>query len=173
MARLYADENLALPVVEELKRKGHDVLTTYEAGNAGLSMPDEAVPAFAFSRNRAALTLRACPQINPLRSHPAFGLLWPLLNRKILNVAQLRLRFCSILATKSISNPGAIPKRLIYGQALNHKHFIHLHKEQSQHAGIIVCTFDPDFMGQAQRIHIAIESEGHLSRKLIRVNLPT
>jgi hypothetical protein len=53
-----------------------------------------------------------------LRWHPAFGRLWPLLNRKILDVAQLRLRFCSIFATKSVSKSGAIPKRLIYGQAL-------------------------------------------------------
>jgi len=53
-----------------------------------------------------------------LRSHPAFGRLWPLLNRKILDVAQLRLRFCSIFATKSVSKSGAITKRLIYGQAL-------------------------------------------------------
>jgi len=45
--------------------------------------------------------LRACPQITPLRSHPAFGLLLPLLDRKILDAALLRLRFCSILATKS------------------------------------------------------------------------
>jgi predicted nuclease of predicted toxin-antitoxin system len=57
MARFYADENLPLPVVEELKRMGHDVLTTYEAGNAGQSMSDEAVLAFAFSLDRAILTL--------------------------------------------------------------------------------------------------------------------
>ncbi len=54
-----------------------------------------------------------------MRSHPAFGRLWPLLNRKILDVAQLRLRFCSIFATKSVSKSGAIPKRLIYEQALS------------------------------------------------------
>ncbi|TEU18005.1 MAG: hypothetical protein E3J21_06900 [Anaerolineales bacterium] len=29
MARLYANENLPLPVVGELRRLGHDVLTTY------------------------------------------------------------------------------------------------------------------------------------------------
>jgi hypothetical protein len=51
------------------------------------------------------------------------GPLWPLLNRKILDVAQLRLRFCSIFATKSASKSGAIPNRLIYGQALNQGRF--------------------------------------------------
>jgi hypothetical protein len=35
MARLYANENFPFPVVEELRRLGHDVLTTLEAGNAG------------------------------------------------------------------------------------------------------------------------------------------
>lgn len=30
MARLYANENFPLPAVEELRRLGHDVLTTYE-----------------------------------------------------------------------------------------------------------------------------------------------
>jgi len=34
---------------------------------------------------------------------------------------QLRLRFCSIFATKSVSKSSAIPKRLIYGQALKDK----------------------------------------------------
>jgi len=35
MARLYANENFPLQVVEELRRAGHDVLTTREAGKAG------------------------------------------------------------------------------------------------------------------------------------------
>jgi len=30
MAKFYANENFPLPVVEELRRLGHDVLTTYE-----------------------------------------------------------------------------------------------------------------------------------------------
>ncbi len=34
MAQLYADENSPLPVVEELRRLGHDVLTMYEDGKA-------------------------------------------------------------------------------------------------------------------------------------------
>jgi hypothetical protein len=39
---------------------------------------------------------------------PSSGHLWLRLNRKILNVALLRLRFCSIVAAKSNPNPGAI-----------------------------------------------------------------
>ncbi len=111
MARLYANENFPLPVVEELRRLGHDVLTIHETGQAGQSVPDEAVLAFARADGRALLTL-------------------------------------------------------------NRKHFIRLHNEQPHHAGIIVCTFDPDFVGQAHRIHEAIESQAQLSGQLIRVNRP-
>jgi hypothetical protein len=53
---------------------------------------------------------------------------------------------------------------------LNRKHFIRLHQERPDHCGIIVCTFDPDFTGQANRIHLAIESEAPVIGKLIRVN---
>jgi hypothetical protein len=55
---------------------------------------------------------------------------------------------------------------------LNRKHFIRLHSENPKHAGIIVCTFDPDFMGQAHRIHAAIADQPNLSGLLIRVNRP-
>ena len=34
MVRLYANENLPLPVVEELRLLGHDVLTIQETGQA-------------------------------------------------------------------------------------------------------------------------------------------
>jgi hypothetical protein len=54
---------------------------------------------------------------------------------------------------------------------LNRKHFIHLHKASPGHAGIIVCTFDPDYLGQARRMHAAIAQE-QLSGQLIRVNRP-
>lgn len=55
---------------------------------------------------------------------------------------------------------------------LNRKHFIRLHQIRPDHKGIIVCTFDPDFVGQAARIHAAIESELPMMGKLIRVNRP-
>lgn len=41
MARLYANENFPLPVVNELRRWGHDVLTIQETGRARQSVPDE------------------------------------------------------------------------------------------------------------------------------------
>ena len=57
MARLYANENFPLPVVEELRRLGHDVLTTLDAGNAGKAISDEAVLAFAVALKRILITL--------------------------------------------------------------------------------------------------------------------
>lgn len=111
MAQLYSNENFPLPVVEELRRLGHDVLTTLETGQAGQAVSDEVVLTFATEKGRAVLTL-------------------------------------------------------------NRKHFIRLHKEHPHHAGLIACTFDPDFAGQAGRIHIAIEAKLSLSGQLIRVNRP-
>lgn len=111
MAQLYSNENFPLPVVDELRRFGHDVMTIQEAGKAEKSTPDEEVLAFASVQGRAVLTL-------------------------------------------------------------NRRHFIRLHREKSDHAGIIVCTFDPDFAAQARRIHAAIASERQLSGQLIRVNRP-
>ena len=57
MARLYTNENFPLPVVEELRRLGHEVLTTHEAGEAGKSVPDAQVLAFATAEARALVTL--------------------------------------------------------------------------------------------------------------------
>ena len=43
MARLYANENFPLPVVERLRHLGHDVLTTTETGRHDQALADEAV----------------------------------------------------------------------------------------------------------------------------------
>ena len=110
MARLYANENFPLPVVDELRRLGHDVLTTRDTGRAEQAVPDEEVLEFAVSQKRAVITL-------------------------------------------------------------NRKHFVQLHRRESDHSGIIVCTFDRDFIAQAQRIHDAT-SVSELAGKLIRVNRP-
>lgn len=109
MTRLYADENFPFPVVNELRRLGHDILTLQESGKARQAIPDEVVLALASAEQRAVLTL-------------------------------------------------------------NRKHFIQLHRVIPEHAGIIVCTFDPDFTGQAQRIHGALEPLETLFNQLIRVN---
>ncbi len=55
MARLYADEDFPRPVVEELRRLGHDVRTVQEAGRANQSIPDAQVLADASAGQRAVL----------------------------------------------------------------------------------------------------------------------
>ena len=57
MARLYSNENFPRPVVEALRHRGHDVMTTLEAGQANLGIPDDQVLMFATTEGRAALTL--------------------------------------------------------------------------------------------------------------------
>jgi hypothetical protein len=112
MTRLYADENFPFPVVEELRRLGHDVLTLQETGYAGQAVPDEIVLEYANREGRALLTV-------------------------------------------------------------NRKHFIHLHKASSNHAGIGGCSFDPYFIEQAHRIHQALESYGgDLTGQRLRINRP-
>ena len=111
MAKLYANENFPLPVVEELRRLGHDVVTVQESGKAEQGTPDVDVLQFAVTDDRAVLTL-------------------------------------------------------------NRKHFIRIHGEQPSHAGIIVCTVDPDFARQAAGIHAAMEAAPDLHGQLIRIDRP-
>jgi len=47
MTRLYSNENFPLDMVIELRKLGHDVLTSYEAGQANQGIPDIEVLAFA------------------------------------------------------------------------------------------------------------------------------
>jgi hypothetical protein len=111
MTQLYANENFPLPVVDELRRFGHNVLTTHESGHAGIAIPDAEVLAFALAEKRVLLTI-------------------------------------------------------------NRKHFIRLHRQQPDHAGIIVCTFDLDFAALAQRIHDALAAQSDMNGHLIRINRP-
>jgi len=111
MARLYSNENFPLPVVEELRKLGHDVVTIQETGQANQALSDEAVLAFAIENKRAVLTL-------------------------------------------------------------NRKHFIDLHKSNLKHQGIIVCSVDLDFVGQARRINEALQAQNMLAGILIRINRP-
>ena len=55
---------------------------------------------------------------------------------------------------------------------INRRHFIRLHRDEPSHAGIVACTFDPEFVAHAERIHAAVTSEPDLRGKLVRVNRP-
>ncbi len=55
---------------------------------------------------------------------------------------------------------------------INRKHFIALHHRTPAHCGIVVCSLDADFAGQASRIHEAVSRHTDLTGFLIRVNRP-
>jgi hypothetical protein len=55
---------------------------------------------------------------------------------------------------------------------LNRRHFIRLHQTTPAHTGIVVCTYDPDFVALAQRIHTALEAQLQMAGQLVRVNRP-
>src|SRR3954447_26035656 len=111
MARLYTNENFPLPVAEELRRLGHDVLTLQDTGRGGQAVPDEMVLAFASTEHRVLITL-------------------------------------------------------------NRKDFKRLHLSHPDHAGIVLCTYDPDFVGQASRIDAALKQQTSLNGQILRVNRP-
>lgn len=111
MPGLYADESFPLPVVEELRRLGLDVLTMYEDETANQSLTDEEVLSIARDKNRALLTA-------------------------------------------------------------NRRDFIQLHQRQPNHSGMIICTFDPDFIGQAQRIANALRDRASFENELIKIFRP-
>lgn len=55
----------------------------------------------------------------------------------------------------------------------NRKHFIHLHRLNPVHPGIIVCTEDKDAIALAERIHQPLQSCDEMcENQLIRVNRP-
>lgn len=55
---------------------------------------------------------------------------------------------------------------------LNRQDFKRLHLEVPDHAGIIICTEDPDRLGQAQRIVNSIAATEEMRGRLIRVYRP-
>lgn len=56
MARLYSNENFPVQTVRWLRRFGHEVLTSLEAGKANQAIPDEQVLSFAAVMNRILIT---------------------------------------------------------------------------------------------------------------------
>lgn len=54
--RFYANENLPVELVNALQHLGHDLLTSYEAGNANQGILDEQVLSTASANNRAVIT---------------------------------------------------------------------------------------------------------------------
>ena len=55
--QFYADENIPLFVITELRNLGHDVLTVFEDGKANQKVPDEEILQRAAELGRVVLTL--------------------------------------------------------------------------------------------------------------------
>ncbi len=55
---------------------------------------------------------------------------------------------------------------------INRIDFKRLHNANSEHAGIVICTFDADFVGQANRIDVACKEVEEIKGRLVRVYRP-
>ena len=78
-------------------------------------------------------------------------------------------------AEQAIQDDAVLAFAIEQGRAIltiNRKHFIALHRSEPNHAGIIVCTFDADFIGQAERIDAVLKEYSDINGQLIRVNRP-
>jgi hypothetical protein len=56
----------------------------------------------------------------------------------------------------------------------NSRHFLQLHLRRTErHYGIVLCTFNPDFTGQANRIDAAVTALPDGVDQVIRINRPS
>jgi len=79
-------------------------------------------------------------------------------------------------ANQSITDTQLLDRATQLGRAvltLNRLDFKRLHLQFPNHAGIIICTEDPDRLRQAQRIAESIINAGELSGQLLRVYRPS
>lgn len=74
------------------------------------------------------------------------------------------------LPDEDVLKRGTLESRILL--TLNRRDFIQLHNQNNDHAGIVVCTVDPDFNRQASRIHDALSAYESVRGQLIRVNRP-
>jgi hypothetical protein len=88
VARLFADENFPFPVVEALRRIGHNVITVADAGKAGQALTDKAILELAAADQRAVVTLnrRHFVQLHVADPQPR--------------------RYCRVLARSRLREPG-------------------------------------------------------------------
>lgn len=78
-------------------------------------------------------------------------------------------------ANKAIPDDKVLERSIKLNRAvltINRIDFRHLHNSGIEHTGIVICTFDGDFAGQASRIDSACVVDNELAGKLIRVNRP-
>ena len=79
-------------------------------------------------------------------------------------------------ANQKIPDEKVLQRAIELGRAvltINRIDFKRLHNENSAHAGIVICTFDADFIGQAQRIDVACKDLSEIKCQLVRVYRPS
>lgn len=78
-------------------------------------------------------------------------------------------------ANQQFPDESVLAAAISYNRAVltvNRKHFRRLHQVFPSHSGIILCTYDPDYVGQAHRIHEALSEAIVMEGVLFRVNRP-
>ena len=79
-------------------------------------------------------------------------------------------------ANQKITDENVLERAVELGRAvltINRIDFKRLHFKSKNHAGIVLCTFDADFAGQANRIDIACREFSELKNQLIKVYRPS
>jgi Domain of unknown function (DUF5615) len=75
-------------------------------------------------------------------------------------------------ANQKISDEKVLERAIELGRAvltINRIDFKRLHKSHENHSGILICTFDADFSGQAQRIDLACKDFSDIKGQLLLV----
>ena len=79
-------------------------------------------------------------------------------------------------ANKGISDERVLARSTKLERALltiNRQDFKRLHNSIAKHTGILICTQDPDFLGQAERIDLACGRIERVDDELIRIYRPS
>lgn len=96
-------------------------------------------------------------------------------------VEHLRSLGHDVLTVQEAGNSGASdPEVVVFAIAndrailtQNRRDFVKLHRDQPDHAGMVICSDNQNFIQLAERIHSAISAENILKGKLIRVRRPS
>ena len=75
-------------------------------------------------------------------------------------------------ANQKVTDEKVLERATELGRALltfNRLDFKRLHKKEPNHFGIVICTFDADFIGQAQRIIATCEKFSDIHGQLVRI----
>jgi predicted nuclease of predicted toxin-antitoxin system len=79
------------------------------------------------------------------------------------------------LANRGTGDPDIFLAAVAVGRTIltnDRRDYVRLHRRQPDHAGIVICTYDPDAQRLARRIHDAISARETLTGLLIRVTRP-